>query len=124
MITAERIKELRQKSNTSKKTSKGEVDVRKLICLQALMAYYKDQFCLNPIALNFDLSIKNLKRWIKHNESGDIESLRGRDRNRRQRQLTTEHKVLLSRVCRKKNQLYQLQLPFFPRILEYFQNSE
>jgi len=40
MTTAERIKELKQKIKHIKKTSKGGADFRKLIRLQALLAYY------------------------------------------------------------------------------------
>jgi transposase len=95
MTTAERIKELRQKIKHIKKTSKGGADFRKLIRLQALLAYYRQRSCLDQIALHFDLSVKSLKRWIKRYESDGAESLRDRDRKGRPCQLTAEQKVLL-----------------------------
>ncbi|MDD1613517.1 MAG: helix-turn-helix domain-containing protein, partial [Methylococcaceae bacterium] len=84
-----------QKIKHIKKTSKGGADFRKLVRLQALLAYYRHPSCLNQIALHFDLSVKSLKRWIKRYESDGAESLRDRDRKGRPCQLTAEQKVLL-----------------------------
>jgi transposase len=95
MTTAERIKELRQKIKHIKKTSKGGADFRKLIRLQALLAYYRQRSRLDQIALHFDLSVKSLKRWIKRYESDGVENLSDRDRKGRPCQLTDEQKELL-----------------------------
>ena len=61
MATAERIKELKQKIKNLKRTSKGEAAFRKLIRLQALLAYPSRLSCLEQIASHFDLSAKSLK---------------------------------------------------------------
>lgn len=95
MTTVERIKELKQKIKHIKKTSKSGADFRKLIRLQALLAYYRHRSCLDQIALHFDWSVKSLKRWIKSYESDKVESLRDRDRKGRPCQLTAKQKVLL-----------------------------
>ena len=103
MKPADRIKELKRAIHQLKKSSRGGADFRRLIRLQALMAYYRQQ-PLERIAACYDVDVKSLKRWIKRYETHGIEALCDAPRSGRPGALTPEQKALLKAEMQKDQQ--------------------
>jgi transposase len=94
MKPADHVKELKRAIRHIKKSSRGGADFRRLIRLQALAAYYRQQ-PLERIAACYDVDVKSLRRWIKCYEAGGIDALREAPRGGRPGALTPEQKALL-----------------------------
>ena len=103
MKPADRVKELQRAIKQLKKGKRSASDIRKILRLQALVAYYRQQ-PLERIAACFDLNLKSLKRWIKCYEANGIEALGDAPRSGRPPLLTEEQKALLKAEMQKDRQ--------------------
>ena len=103
MKPADRVKELQRAVRQLKKGNRSTADIRPILRLKALIAYYRQQ-PLEQVAACFDLSLKSLKRWIKCYEANGIEALADAPRSGRPPLLTEEQKALLTAEMQKDRQ--------------------